>query len=160
MDATRKMQLAEAVEAANVESLLGLMDADLRDTLGVTVRRFGDGLAVRMTAEPDFPYLNRVFALGSREAFSFEALDEALEFLRREGSTFRLLQLPPGLEDDSVLQGLAERGFRRGGSWTKFLRRTDVPPSFPTDLEVVEVDASLADEAAAVQAEKIGRAHV
>lgn len=153
VDVLDRARIAERIEAATVESLVGMMSAEMAESLGVAVTRLGGGLGVRMAASPGFAFLNRVFAVGLDDPLSAEVLDEAVGFLGAGGGTTLLVQHPPVLETPELLELLASRGFTRGGTWAKMLRPVGDPPEAPTDLRIAEVDPAEADRFGAVQAE-------
>lgn len=153
MDVLDRARIAERIEAATVESLVGLMPAEMAESLGVAVTRLGDGLGVRMAAAPGFAFLNRVFAVGLDAPMSAEVLDAAVEFLRAGGGDTLLVQHPPVLETPELLELLGARGFTRGGTWAKMLRPVGDPPEAPTDLRIAEVDADEAARFGEVEAE-------
>ncbi len=120
MDVLARARIAERVEAETVESLVGLMSAEMAEPLGVATTRLGDGLGVRMAASPGFAFLNRVFAVGLDVPISAEVLDAAVEFLRAGGGTL-VVQHQPVLETPEPLR-LAARDFTRRRTWAKMLR--------------------------------------
>lgn len=156
MDVLDRARIAERIEAATVESLVGLMPADMADSLGAAVTRLGDGLAVRLAASPGFAFLNRVFAVGLDAPLSAEVLEAAEDFLLVAGGDTLLVQHPPVLETPELLELLRARGFARGGTWAKMLRPIGAPPDAPTDLRIAEVGPDEASRFGEVEAEGMG----
>jgi len=131
--------MAELVESATVESLVEIAGSELQKQLGLASRRIGGGLGVRMSASPGVPYFTRVFALGIAAPCDGKILDESVEFLGEAGGSVLVVQLAPQVETPMVLDLLTERGFLRGGSWSKMMRRAGPAPEVVCDFRIERV---------------------
>lgn len=139
MDKLQQSRLAEMAEVATVESLVDIAGPELQKILGLDCRRIGGGLGVRMSASPGIPFFTRVFALGIVTPFSGEIIDESVEYLREAGGSILPLQLAPQVETPEALEFLAERGFERGGTWSKMMRSVGLVPEVKTGLRIERV---------------------
>jgi len=139
MDILERTRSAELIEAATVESLVEIAGPELRKSLGLDCRRIGGGLGVRMSTSPGIPYFTRVFALGVDSPFNSEVIDESIEFLREAGGSTLVVQLTPHVETPAAIELLANRGFKKGGTWSKMMRPVGPVAEVMTDLRIERV---------------------
>lgn len=151
MNLLARARSAELIEAATVESLVAIASPELRTSLGLDCRRIGGGLGVRMSASPGIPYFTRVFALGIDSPVTADLIDESIEFLREAGGTTLVVQIGPHIETPDVLELLTLRGFKKGGTWSKMMRRVGPTPEMPTALHIERVGPERAGELGRVE---------
>jgi GNAT superfamily N-acetyltransferase len=132
----------------DVTALDALSLAAYRALYGEQALELADGvIAFRVDTAPGSPMLNRIVGLGIHEPATEAAVDAALAAL--DGTTF-YVAVSPGARPPALTQWLLARGLDRGWGWMQFRRGVDDPPSWQTELELVQVDRSTASSFACV----------
>lgn len=126
----------EQVWAQWQRARVGCLQQQPGNPLGAAAQQFGTATALRAVQAPSSVWLNRVLHLGDADVDHAEAL---VAFYK-EHSIRPILELPPGLASEPILERLSELGARQTGfhTVTHGVPSADEPP-LPPGVTVTEV---------------------
>lgn len=135
----RTARTAEAVEAAaTADAYAACSDGEL----GAATVRIGDATLTRVANLPS-GFFSRVIGLGMEQPANTARVEEILEWYRQAGVRDLWFQPSPAAEPDGLIELLAQRSIRPiARRWGKFVRGTEPPPEFETELDIVEVTSA------------------
>ena len=130
----------ELVEAAAFTALWEAAPERVRREQGVRARTVAGAVCTAVAVVPENTMINRVTALGLREAPTDAELDEIDAFFRDAGARYAIGLSPSAAPD--LRARLEARGFEAGYAWMKFRRGVaEQPPPVETELRVEEIGA-------------------
>lgn len=133
---------AEVAEA-NLMFKITAIEPSLRERLGITGRRFGQGIAISLRNDPS-QYWSR--AQGFERPVTAELIGEVVDFYRDAGTVAANFHLPPAVLPTDWDEIRATYGLESGGTIVKLVR--DDAPVTPAESSLRVGLVDLADEEA------------
>jgi GNAT superfamily N-acetyltransferase len=135
------MREAEDIELAALSALHDVVDAPLRDRLGLRLEEVGDGIASVAGALPASAItINRMLGLGRARPPQVADVQAAVDLYHGAGVERFFLQPDPGTPDDRIAPLCEAAGLERARSWQKFTRgREEAVPDVESEFTVREV---------------------
>lgn len=147
--------LSEEVERASVESMYGAAPESVRRRLGLRLDEIETALVSISTAEPS-PLLNRALGLGVERPASRDSIDAIAKHFRERGVERYYLHVHPEAQPAELRSWVEAAGFEKDRGWMKFERDVEPAANVQSNLSVLRIDATDADDFGAIVAEGFG----
>lgn len=142
---TRLPHVSEWMEAAGLEALHAEASDEIRDRLGLHLKRIDDTMVSIVTNDPS-PLLNRAVGLGLNRPATENGIDRICSAYREHDVERFYLGVHAEARPDSVGQLLENAGLKSDRGWMNFERGPDPAPTVESNLEVREIGEEPVDE--------------